>query len=278
MDKLIYELLSRKSQLETAMKTAQKQLLEAPEGRLRIDNSKGTPRYYQVSKKYSNGRFIPEKEKETVEKLAQKDYARHFMVLAQSEINQINSYFRAIDKYNADFSFLDLKDMRKNLVSPLLLDSKTYAEKWSSLPFDKNPYFEDGLIYPTKRGELVRSKTEVFIANTYYELGIPYRYECALRLKNGALRYPDFTILDQFRHQVVYHEHLGLLEDTEYCRAAMKKINEYGKSGIFVGKNLILTFESDHQPFDPELFRQTATVLFNVAARDAEAREKKNML
>ncbi len=46
MDKLIYELLSRKSQLETAMKTAQKQILEAP-----------------VSKKYSNGRFIPEKEK-----------------------------------------------------------------------------------------------------------------------------------------------------------------------------------------------------------------------
>lgn len=46
MDKLIYELLSRKSQLETAMKTAQKQILEAPEGRLRIDNSKGTPRYY----------------------------------------------------------------------------------------------------------------------------------------------------------------------------------------------------------------------------------------
>ncbi|MBR3032471.1 MAG: hypothetical protein IKH92_05580 [Clostridiales bacterium] len=264
MDMLKGEMIARKLKLEAAMKTAQKQILEAPEGRLRIDNSKGTPRYYQVSKKYSNGRFIPEKEIETAKKLAQKDYAKHFMALAQREINCINGYFREVDKENAEFTFLDLKDFRRILVSPLLLDSKTFAEKWSSLPFDSNPNYVDGLIYPTKRGELVRSKTEVFIANTYYELGIPYRYECAMRLKNGALRYPDFTTLDQYRHQVVYHEHFGLIEDAGYRRAAMKKISEYSKSGIFIGKNLILTFETEYEPFDPELFRENVMKIYHV--------------
>ena len=30
----------------------------------------------------------------------------------------------------------------------------------------------------------------------YYELGIPYRYEAELRLRNGKRKYPDFTLLN----------------------------------------------------------------------------------
>ena len=114
MDKLIYELLSRKSQLETAMKTAQKQILEAPEGRLRIDNSKGTPRYYQVSKKYSNGRFIPEKEKETVEKQDKKDYASAEEILDKI-IQAKEDVSEKIDSL-ADIIFPWSKDARDELL------------------------------------------------------------------------------------------------------------------------------------------------------------------
>ncbi len=43
--------------------------------------------------------------------------------------------------------------------------------------------------------EKVRSKSEAFIADTLYEFGIPYRYEYLVRMVNGELRYPDFTLL-----------------------------------------------------------------------------------
>ena len=50
-------------------------------------------------------------------------------------------------------------------------------------------------VYETKKNELVRTKSEMMLADMYYELGIPYRYEAQLLLKNGKKKYPDFTLL-----------------------------------------------------------------------------------
>ena len=44
------------------------------------------------------------------------------------------------------------------------------------------------------KGEKVRSKSEVNIANMLHEKGIPYRYEEELQLRNGKIVSPDFTI------------------------------------------------------------------------------------
>ena len=59
-------------------------------------------------------------------------------------------------------------------------------------------------MYPTKKDENVRSKSEVMIADMYYELGIPYRYEAQLLLKNGKKKYPDFTLLKTKTRQIVF--------------------------------------------------------------------------
>lgn len=98
----------------------------------------------------------------------------------------------------------------------------------------------------------------------YFELGIPYKYECPVVLRNGKTRYPDFTLLDIAHHRVVYHEHLGMLEDPDYRKAALIKLQEYGENGIFTGKNLILTSETSYAPFDPERFRNNVWDAFQV--------------
>ena len=112
-------------------------------------------------------------------------------------------------------------------------------------------FLEDGLIHRTERGDLVRSKSEVIIADKLYSRGVEYAYEQPLRLPNGRVRYPDFTIADSAIGVTYYWEHLGLLNDAGYRARWERKRAEYVDAGIRPwqdGKNaesvLIETYDS----------------------------------
>jgi len=45
----------------------------------------------------------------------------------------------------------------------------------------------------------------------------------------------------------IYWEHEGMMDNPEYAKSAVKKIEAYEKNGIFLGENLILTFETSTQ-------------------------------
>jgi hypothetical protein len=93
-------------------------------------------------------------------------------------------------------------------------------------------FLEDGLIHRTERGDLVRSKSELVIADKLYARRIEYAYEQPLILPGGRVRYPDFTITDHARGTTFYWEHLGLLDDPNYRARWEKKRLEYSEAGI----------------------------------------------
>lgn len=131
---------------------------------------------------------------------------------------------------------------RKEYLEHLIQEMEKELEKEN---YPTNPYYPEQRVYPTKKDELVRSKSEVLIADMYYEMGIPYRYEAELDLNNGKKKYPDFTLLKTSTRETLYHEHLGLMDDEEYREANLAKLKEYRKNGIYPGKNLILTYEAE---------------------------------
>lgn len=92
--------------------------------------------------------------------------------------------------------------------------------------------YDDGRIHRTKRGELVRSKSEVIIANELFYRGIDYTYEQELRLGEGPPRYPDFTIEDAATGLTVYWEHCGMLADPGYKARWDAKKAWYRKNNI----------------------------------------------
>ena len=55
-------------------------------------------------------------------------------------------------------------------------------------------------IFYTKKGEYVRSKSEKILADMFYDLNIPYEYECQLILRNGYEYYPDFTFISPYTY------------------------------------------------------------------------------
>jgi energy-coupling factor transporter ATP-binding protein EcfA2 len=93
-------------------------------------------------------------------------------------------------------------------------------------------FLEDGLIHRTERGDLVRSKSELVIANMLHARGIEYAYEQPLVLPNGRVRYPDFTIADHARGLTFYWEHLGMLDDPGYRSRWEQRRAEYLAAGI----------------------------------------------
>lgn len=106
------------------------------------------------------------------------------------------------------------------------------------------PYAEH-LIHRTLRGELVRSKSELVIANHLHTLGLQYYYERPLEgvAAPGRLR-PDFSFVDDAGEIYVW-EHLGMLGRPDYEKSWAWKKNWYVLNGFVEGKNLFVTSELD---------------------------------
>jgi ATP-dependent DNA helicase RecQ len=73
--------------------------------------------------------------------------------------------------------------------------------------------FKLGRIYQTLSGHMVRSKSEVIIANILFERKIPFEYEAILTVA-GKNYSPDFTL--KWKGTTYYWEHLGMLEQEQY--------------------------------------------------------------
>ena len=141
-----------------------------------------------------------------------------------------------------------------------------FAEVFSDMDFRPdivqvgNNFYEDRLIHRTIRGEMVRSKSEMTIANCLDKYKLDYLYEKPLIL-DGKRKVPDFTIIDADTGETWYWEHCGMMTDSKYKKNAEDKIKFYEKHGIKEGKNLIVTYDDEKGGLDSsaidKLIRET---------------------
>lgn len=103
----------------------------------------------------------------------------------------------------------------------------------------KKDWYEAGKIHRALAGDMVRSKSEVIIANMLHERGITFFYEKPLVAKDGSMYLPDFTLM--VHGEEYYWEHLGMLDKPEYKAHWKEKETWYGK--YFPGQ-LLTTSES----------------------------------
>lgn len=263
MKALFQQLEVRKKELQHAIEQAEQILREAPPGRLRISSSNGSRQYCYVPEETDSKRsgkpaaeYIRKENINLAVQLANRDYAYQFLVSARKELQDIEAYLKKYSIRNPESVYSNLLEARKSLVNPILSPDEEYIQHWIQTPFSGNPFHADELIYETKRGELVRSKSEAIIADIYHDLGIPYRYEAPFKQKDGTIKYPDFTALKLSTRELIYHEHLGLLDDSGYRRENLRKIITYSENGIFLGKNLIFTYEAEGCPLNTRAIRK----------------------
>ena len=107
---------------------------------------------------------------------------------------------------------------------------------------DAIPYAEH-LIHRTDKGHLVRSKSELVIANILHQLEIDYEYErvCDGMIEPGRLR-PDFSFVMPDGDLIVW-EHLGMMDRPDYRRGWEWKRQWYERNGFVEGKTLFTSAE-----------------------------------
>ena len=123
---------------------------------------------------------------------------------------------------------------------------------WMQEDYPQNPYFPENRKVSTIAGIQVRSKSEMLIVTLLVFFKIPFRYECEIDL-GGHTFYPDFTIRHPVTGEYYYWEHCGMIDDPDYFQKFQNKMRLYVRSGILPDQNLILTFESEDHPADPNI-------------------------
>lgn len=253
MNKFFIEAETRMQILERIIADKRKKIKNAPEGRLKIC---GNNFYHVTEDNLPYGVYIDQANFALIKALAQKNYDQKVLKCAKEELKSLSAHrIYSGEIYEDVYKGLSLR--RQRLVVPDVLTDEMYIKAWLERPYEKKGFKEGAVRFKTDKGEFVRSKSEVLIANVLFKYDIPYLYEYPVRLKNGRIIYPDFNVLDVRIRKDKFWEHLGLMGNMEYADNAVCRVNELARAGVVPGKDLILTMENESTPLDLEALEMT---------------------
>ncbi|MCQ2535568.1 MAG: hypothetical protein MJ110_01215 [Lachnospiraceae bacterium] len=238
-------------------KQAKMDLEDAPEGSLKLGKTKGCVQYYHwIEGMHGCGTYINKSNVSFAKKLAQKTYYEKILRYTNKVTTQISRLLKIYDDNKIENIFLEEHPERQKLITPI---EPTYAQKletWMSQPYEGKSFKEDAPVLLTNNGVRVRSKSEKIMADYFESQGIIYKYECPLKLKPYGTIYPDFTFISRKTGKEIYWEHEGMMDNPEYAKNAVQKIELYEKNGLYPGERLILTFETSANVINTEILKK----------------------
>ncbi len=125
-------------------------------------------------------------------------------------------------------------------------------EEWAAKPYRENTKNLEHKMFRTARSVLCRSKSEMSILDIYDDLRLPFHNDEVYRVNGGFLS-PDVTGARADR-TLVHHEHLGR-RNPEYLQHNAQKVALYAQAGVYIGKNLLFTYDNEDGSIDLELIR-----------------------
>lgn len=238
-------LLAERKRLEDIVKMTQSQLINKPDGTLRLSKSKEYIQYYHCTDENKLGKYIAKENEELIKALAQKSYDEKLLRLAEKRRKQIDRILVDYEDDEIEEIFKKEHTERQRLIQTVEPTWDQIVKMWTDEEYQGKGFREGTPMILTDRGERVRSKTEKIMADYFYRQGIEYKYECPLYLKGMGTVYPDFTFLSKKTGSEVYWEHCGMVDSPDYARNMVQKIEMYENNGIFPGEGLILTYETE---------------------------------
>lgn len=141
---------------------------KAPSGTLRIHNKNGKTYYYRQMKDEEGKmiqQYLPLREMNFIRILAQKSYCKKLKTKAERNL-------KILQQVEADYDIGWMREIyeeqeyqRKKLITPYLKPEEVVLKEWEEEKYEQNIEYPENLRYETEHGELVRSKSEVLIAN-----------------------------------------------------------------------------------------------------------------
>ena len=253
---------------------------------LNIKMMDGRPAFFYRTK---DGKqvYLNHTNEKLIRKLASDYYERKMKAIALREKKQIDSCIAILEK---DKEISDVDNTSKLIPEAVMeyavlseLTAEGYAQKWQNsnnvVKKRRSHKQDDYHKYKTLRGEYVGSKSEVIIADRLFVKGIPYHYEIAFTPEaiidksrpvideTGRLLgyeaigfgpdspdtlHPDFYVLNKRTRKAYYWEHLGKMDDPEYCRKNFNRFMRILDAGYVIGEDLLVTHEDSKNPLMTE--------------------------
>lgn len=120
-----------------------------------------------------------------------------------------------------------------------LLFTKEQNE-WINAPYTPNPFYLEDLKEPTNGGLLTRSKSEANIGSWAESIGLPYRYDDIVRIKQGNRPEPPnrWSYFADFKFPnlcagITINEHLGAFHKNGYAEKGLERLNDYNNHIIY---------------------------------------------
>ena len=260
---------------------------QEPEGRtLNLKARNGKPELY-YRKEDGKQVYLNHANEKLIRKLASDYYERKMKAIALREKKQIDSCIAILEK---DKEISDVDNTSKLIPEAVMeyavlseLTAEGYARKWQNsnnvVKKRRSHKKDDYHKYKTLRGEYVGSKSEVIIADRLFVKGIPYHYEIAFTPEaiidksrpvideTGRLLgyeaigfgpdspdtlHPDFYVLNKRTRKAYFWEHLGKMDDPEYCRKNFNRFMRILDAGYVIGEDLLVTHEDSKNPLMTE--------------------------
>ena len=172
---LLRERIAELSKVEAVLS---KRLSRAPAGVLNVSPHRGGFQYFRVTAKTGRkGEYIPEEKMSFASAIAQRDYDAKMRAELQKLRGVLEKCVAKYDVSVAENLYALLHPARRSLVTPLVYPDEDFVARWSTVKYAGREFDADGPVLMTARGERVRSKSEIIIADALFRRGIPYRYE-----------------------------------------------------------------------------------------------------
>ncbi len=230
------------------------------DGTLIEKRARGKTAYYSYTGKDSPLQYISLSNIAVLAPLAQKRYDKQVVKTATERKKLIDGFIEELEKLKDldDLSHIykDLPTELKTLVKPHLDDDEAFIKHWMAKNVGHNTIKNNTGNY-TQKGEHVRSKSEILIADRLYAKGVPYHYEPVFDpTEEHAQLSPDFLILNVKTRKNYVWEHLGRMDDQDYRADNLWKLEQYANAGFIQGVNMIITHESSKYPLSTRLVDQ----------------------
>ena len=215
MQEIKEELVKRKRYLEKLIECKRKNIMESDSsGSVHAISHRKQFQYYL--KDESGTSYIKAADRAIAQKIVQNEYEHKALKAAKREYNSIERMLAVYNNKLLEDVYETMPAGKRKLINPIRITDEEYLEKWKSQHYDSLRFMENSPEYYSVKGERMRSKSEVIIANMLNTLNIEYLYEKPLKLNGLGVVHPDFTLLNLKERKEIYWEHLGMLDDQEY--------------------------------------------------------------
>ena len=242
------EITERDVKVETMLlETYETLLAKMPAGRLTSKRVKGGLYYYFVDETTGKENYIPKKKIRIVYRLKQKRWLEESVRILRGNLKVQKQVLAKYLTYDGQ----SVQARLSKTYSDALIEEyeKKHAldlEAWAKADYKKNPFHPEYLRVETTFGLIVRSKSEMLIAEFLHRYKIPFHYDEEIRVQRPdgkwKVYYADFVIKLP-TGEIIIWEHFGRMGKEDYRAKNYERITDYFYAGYTMPKNLIITMD-----------------------------------